>query len=63
MPSGRLPSLRINIVLGPFAPTLPGPAGAVEKVWQGLADYTKLVVDTRRAMQGIATSACTIIKA
>jgi len=27
--------LRINIVLGPFQPTLPGPAGAIEKRWQG----------------------------
>ncbi|MEM6334242.1 MAG: glycosyltransferase family 4 protein [Planctomycetota bacterium] len=31
--------LRINVVLGPFLPTLPGPAGAIEKLWQGIAEH------------------------
>jgi glycosyltransferase involved in cell wall biosynthesis/acetyltransferase-like isoleucine patch superfamily enzyme len=30
--------LNISIVMGPFFPTMPGPCGAVEMVWQGLAD-------------------------
>lgn len=30
--------LRINVVLGPFLPARPGPAGAVEKLWQGVAE-------------------------
>jgi glycosyltransferase involved in cell wall biosynthesis len=28
--------MKINIILGPFLPGLPGPAGAVEKLWQGV---------------------------
>lgn len=30
--------MRISIVTGPFQPVLPGPAGATEKIWQGLAE-------------------------
>lgn len=30
--------LSISIVMGPFFPTMPGPCGAVEMVWQGLAE-------------------------
>jgi glycosyltransferase involved in cell wall biosynthesis len=31
--------LRINVVLGPCHPTLPGPAGAIEKLWPGVAEH------------------------
>ncbi len=33
-----LKPLSISIVMGPFFPTMPGPCGAVEMVWQGLAE-------------------------
>lgn len=59
--------LKINIVLGPFYPTLPGPSGAVETVWQGLGHqfslrghevriFSKLWGDLpRREMRGAVT--------
>ena len=37
MPGEIQPPLRITIVLGPFLPPLPGPAGAMEKLWCDLA--------------------------
>ena len=32
----------ISIILGPFLPSLPGPAGAVEKIWQGIGERLSL---------------------